>query len=105
MLLSGGIAQIFNLPQKGGILVQKVADLSPGSIMGLQGGIYNMEIEGEKIVVGGDIILSIQGIKIEKEDDMLNLSPTLKAFKKGDKMNLTVMRGGKIVELNYTIAN
>jgi serine protease Do len=105
ILLSGGLAYILNLPQKGGILVQKVTDRSPGSIMGLQGGFYNMEIEGEKLIVGGDIILSIQGKKIESEEDMLNLNLTLKPLKKGEKIQLTVMRGGKVVELNYKIAN
>lgn len=103
LLLTAGLAKIFNLPQDGGILIQKVADLSPGSIMGLQGGIYNMEIEGEKLIVGGDIILSILGQKIGNEESMLNLSQDMKALKKGDKMDLKVMRGGKIVDLNYTI--
>lgn len=103
MLVTGGLAYILNLPQKGGLLIQKVADLSPGMIMGLQGGVYNMEIEGEKIIVGGDVILSIQGEKIENEEDMLNLRETLKSLTIGDKMELTVMRGGKIVDLNYTI--
>ena len=103
VLLSGGIAKIFNLPQGGGILVQKVADLSPGGIMGLQGGIYTMKIEGQELVVGGDIILSILDTKIEREDDMLSLSEKLKALKEKDVMNLSVMRGGKIVELSYTI--
>ena len=103
VLLSSGLAKIFNLPQGGGILVQKVADLSPGGIMGLQGGMYNLEIEGQKFTVGGDIILSILGQKIESEDDMLNLSEQLKALKEKDVMKLKVMRGGKIEELNYTI--
>ena len=105
VLLSEGLAKIFNLPQNGGILVQKVADLSPGSIMGLQGGIFNMEIEGETYLVGGDIILTIQGKKVEGEEAMVTISPELKALKKGAKMQVTVMRRGKIVELNYTIAN
>lgn len=105
ILLTPGLAKIFNLPQQGGILVQKVADSSPGFIMGLQPGMYTMEIEGENLIVGGDIILTILGKKIEGEEAMLNLSQEIKALKKGDKMDLTVMRGGKIVELNYTIAN
>lgn len=103
VLLSGGMAKIFNLPQEGGILVQKVADLSPGGIMGLQGGIYNMVIEGQKFTVGGDIILTILGQKVENEDDMLSLGKKLKALKEKDVMRLKVMRGGEIIDLNYTI--
>ena len=103
VLLSGGIARIFNLPQNGGILIQKVANLSPGSIMGLQGGLYNMNLEGEKFIVGGDIILSILGKKVENEEDMLDLSPKIKALMKGEIMHLTVMRGGMLVDLSYTV--
>lgn len=103
VLLGGGLAQIFNLPQEGGILVQKVADLSPGAMMGLKGGIYNMDIEGEKIVVGGDIILSILGKKIKDEESMLTLREDMKSLKKGDTMDLTVMRGGKVVSLKYIV--
>lgn len=104
VLLSGGMARIFNLPQSGGILIQKVADQSPGSMMGLQGGIYSLEIEGEKFIVGGDIILTILGRKIEGEESMINLREQMKALKKGDKMDLTVMRGGKVVDLIYIIS-
>jgi len=85
-------------------LVQKVADLSPGSMMGLQGGIYNMEIEGEKVVVGGDIILSIMGKKIEGEEDMTDLRAAINGLNKGDRMELKVMRGGKIVDLFYVMS-
>jgi len=104
VLLTSGLARIFNLPQNGGILVQKVADLSPGSMMGLQGGIYNMEIEGEKVVVGGDIILSIMGKKIEGEEDMTDLRAAINGLNKGDRMELKVMRGGKIVDLFYVMS-
>lgn len=105
VLLNESMAKIFNLPQNGGILIQKVADLSPGSIMGLQPGLFNMEIEGQKLIVGGDIILSILGRKIEGEDAMLELSQDIKSLKKGDKMDMKVMRLGKVIDINYTIAN
>ncbi len=103
VLINRGLANILNLPQNGGILVQKVVDLSPAGIMGLQGGTYNMVIEGEKFIVGGDIILSIMGKKVETENDMLELKGKLKALKEKDIMKITVMRAGKIEELHYII--
>jgi S1-C subfamily serine protease len=104
-LLTGELARIFNLPQDGGILVEKVADKSPGAIMGLKGGIYNMEIEGEELLVGGDIILSILGNKIISEEHVVILRDKMKALKKGDVLSMSVLRGGKIIELKYTVAN
>ncbi len=103
VLIAGGMARIFNLPQGGGILVQKVADLSPGAIMGLHGGSHTMELEGEKFTVGGDIILSILDNKVENEDDFLELREKIKSLKEKDILNIRVMRGGKIVDLKYTV--
>ena len=104
-LLTGELARIFNLPQDGGILVEKVADKSPGAMMGLKGGIYNMEIEGEEFLVGGDIILSILGHKIITEEHIVILRDKMKALKKGNVMSMTILRGGKINDLKYTVAN
>lgn len=103
VLVGRGMAKILNLPQNGGILVQKVVDLSPAGIMGLKGGTYNMEIEGEKFIVGGDIILSIQGKKVENESDILDMKEIVKALKEKDIMRITVMRAGKIEDLHYII--
>lgn len=103
IFLTEGLARIFNLPQKGGILVQKVAELSPGSIMGLQGGAYNLEIEGQRLTVGGDIILTILDYKIEGDEDFLELKEKMKALKENDVLNIAVMRAGKIVNLSYTV--
>ncbi len=103
VLVTSGLAKILNLQQNGGILIQKVVDLSPGGIMGLQGGSYKMEIEGKKFTVGGDIVLSMLGYKIESEKDMIEIGEKIKSLKPKDIMKLTVMRGGKIEELTYTI--
>ncbi len=103
ILISNEMAKVFNLPQKGGILVQKVVDLSPGGIMGLQGGSLIMKFDNKDYTVGGDIILSILGDKIETQNDVIDLQLKIKDLKEKDIMSLTVMRAGKIVELNYTI--
>lgn len=103
VLVSGEMAKIFNLPQGGGILIQKVVDLSPGGIMGLQGGRLKMEFDNQKYTVGGDIILTILGDKVENQKDVIDLQLKIKNLKEKDIMKLTVMRAGKIIELNYTL--
>ena len=57
------------------------------------------------MTVGGDIILSIMGKKIDSEESVLSLREKMKSLNKGDKMTLKVMRGGRVVDLNYTIPN
>ena len=103
VMLPPALARIFNLPQNGGILIQKVADLSPGSMMGLQGGVFKMEIEGEELIVGGDIVLTMMGVKIENSDDMLNVKKKLVQIKSKDEIQVQVMRNGKIVDLKYVM--
>jgi serine protease Do len=102
-LLSPGLARVLNLPQNGGILVQKVADLSPGSMMGLKEGMYKMKIEGQELLVGGDIVLSIMDQKIEDPEDMILVRQMIAQLKSEDEIVTSVMRGGKLVELKYVI--
>ena len=103
VMIPEALAYILNLPQKGGILVQKVADMSPGSMMGLQGGVFNMSIEGEEFLVGGDIVLSMMGIKIENGEDMLDVQEKIVQLNSKDQIPVKVMRGGKVVDLKYVI--
>ena len=103
MLITESLAKILNVPQKGGILVQKVAELSPGFMMGLKGGSYEMVLEKQKLIVGGDIILSMFGEKIENEKDLLDAHEKIRSLKDKDVIDVTVLRGGKIVKLSYTI--
>ena len=99
-LLAGGMARIFNLPQPQGILVQKVVFDSPLGLMGVRGGSYTAKIEGEEIVVGGDIILEIDGIRFSTKDEELRLlADHLQKRQPQDPLVISVLRGGKIVEL------
>jgi len=103
VMVPEGLAYIMNLPQKGGILIQKVADLSVGSMMGLKGGALKMNIEGEEFLVGGDIVLSIMDLRIESAEDMLNVKEKLALLKSKDEITVKAMRGGKIVDLKYVM--
>lgn len=57
-MLSGEMAQVFNVPPPGvGLLIQRVATGSPAELLGLKGGTTRASIGDEDLVVGGDIIL------------------------------------------------
>jgi serine protease Do len=66
--------------------------------MGLQGGTTRANIEGENLVLGGDIILEVQGIPLdignyqEIRDMVSRLDP-------GDIVRVKVLRGGEQLEL------
>ncbi len=52
-------AKVFNRELPGGVLVQSVAVGSPAEKAGLKAGFINAEVAGRKLVLGGDIIISI----------------------------------------------
>ncbi|MEM8895810.1 MAG: trypsin-like serine protease, partial [Bacteroidota bacterium] len=99
-LLAGELAALFNLPQSAGFMVQKVVFDSPLGLLGIQGGQYEANIEGEELLLGGDIILGVNGYPIaltdaalaELANHMKNLEPTspleVEILRKGRRMTL-----------------
>ncbi len=97
--LSKETAQIFNVPQQSGILVQRVVSDSPADRIGLKGGKYKATIAGKEVWIGGDIILEIQGTSCDTphnfdliKDEIENLVPEVPFV-------IMVLRGGQIIEL------
>ncbi len=98
--LTGKLAQIFNLPQGMGFLVQKVILSSPFGIIGLRSGDLEMTITDTKIIVGGDIILAFNGIEVQETDKSFNAIATMMQQRnEGDLIELTVLRAGKVITL------
>jgi len=98
--LTGKIAQIFNLPQESGLLVQRVVKVSPFGILGVEDGDIEMTINGEKLIVGGDIILSINGVKFENTDkSLLEISKVMEIKEGNASLEIVVFRAGKKVTL------
>ncbi len=98
--ITGKMAEIFNLPQKTGFLVQKVVMSSPLGVIGVRAGDVEMQIGGMKLWVGGDIILSFYGIKIEESDEaLLKIANYMEQRSADDPMQVTVFRAGKVITL------
>lgn len=99
MLVSGAMAQALNVPQSGGFLVKQVVKDSMGGRIGLKGGDRIGIVEGQQILVGGDILLSVQGISFASLDDRAKVVNALETLQVGQDLRVTVFRGDKIVEL------
>jgi S1-C subfamily serine protease len=98
--LTGERAQIFNLPQPMGILVQRVTKSSPAARLGLQPGTLRATIEGEPLILGGDIILAVGGIAVSDQGADDRIRKLISTLTPGDNLNVTVLRHGERVELN-----
>jgi serine protease Do len=99
-MLTERLADILNLPPKTlGFIVKVVAKGSPADAMGLRGGTTTAVIDGEKLVVGGDIILAVEGIQLRGSPDLVKIRETLNRLASGRPFKATVLRAGKVVEL------
>lgn len=103
-LLSGTLAKMFNVPQKAGMLVQRVAANSPAAKLGLRPGTMAAVIEGEPMIVGGDIVLEVQGIPVIEEGGSYPvIRDRLTGLRQGDKITMTVLRDGRKEELSAVL--
>jgi serine protease Do len=99
-LLSDELADLFNLPPKTvGFLVKTVAKGSPGDGMGIKGGRKTATVDGQPLVVGGDIILSVGSVPIAAAADLVKIRERTSRLGRGDSVTLTVLRAGRQLKL------
>jgi serine protease Do len=98
--LTNELADIFNLPPGAlGYLVKTVAAGSFGEAVGLRGGSKVAAIDGDTIVVGGDIILSVQGIAVRNFASYEQIRRALIGLPAGASITVTVLRAGQVLDL------
>jgi len=100
MLVSGAMAEALNVPQAGGFLVKNVVQDSIGGRLGLRGGDRMGIVEGQQIVVGGDILLTCQGLPLTSNDDMVKVLKSLETLTPGQDLRVTVLRSNQVVPLS-----
>jgi serine protease Do len=76
-----------------GALVVDVVPGGPADKAGLQGSDRQVEIEGQEVRVGGDVIVAIDGQPVKGFDDVVTY--LARATEVGQKINLTVLRHNK----------
>jgi S1-C subfamily serine protease len=103
--VSGDLAAALDLPDSGGLLIEKIDPDSPAAAAGLKGpdravrfGLFGDYTLG----VGGDLITAIDGKPVETRDA---LSRAIEQKKPGDKIELTVWRGGRSRKVTVTLGS
>lgn len=100
--LVADIAKAMNLnSDQQGVLIVDVASGSPAEAAGLQGSNETMSIAGQDIKIGGDVITAVNDVAI---DGINGLRTELANFKPGDTVTLTILRGGKQMNVDVTLA-
>ena len=79
--------------------MKTVAAGSLGEAFGLRGGTKVATIDGEKIVVGGDVILKVQGIPVNDFASYERIRAALMGMSPGATFTVTILRAGAVIEL------
>ncbi|MBF8150600.1 trypsin-like peptidase domain-containing protein [Winogradskyella sp. F6397] len=103
VLLSEGLAGVFNTPQKSGVLVQRVTPNSFADKIGLKPGVFQAEILGQNLWLGGDIILSIQGLSCNSPHDLGTIKTQIDNLKVGGQVLIEVLRKGEVITLEANL--
>ena len=101
--VTGPVAKALNVPGEGGYLVTKVSSKGLGAQIGMQGGTINAEIEGQEVMLGGDIILELAGISLANADAGGMALDKIGKLPKGTEVEIKFLRGGEIITRKFTL--
>lgn len=95
------LAQAMNLPgNQSGILVGQVEVDSPADQAGLRGSYKPVTINGQQVLVGGDVIIAVDGQPIAQIED---LQTFLNQARPAQQATFTILRDGKQMQISITL--
>jgi serine protease Do len=103
LLVQGDLAKALNLPQRAGILVQRVAEGSIAGRWGIQAGRLRANVEGEEIILGGDIVLRINEVSVEESGNFDEIYGSIARLKPGDNLVIVIFRQGQTLKLSIPV--
>jgi S1-C subfamily serine protease len=95
------LKELLRVPLVDGFLVEAVEPGSPAEQKGLRGGLFEITVEGQPVLLGGDIITQVNGATIDDPD---KLGRTLSGLKVGAVLKLNVTTDGKTRSVELTLA-
>jgi 2-alkenal reductase len=95
------IASAMNLPEAKGALVTRTIPGSPADKAGLRGGNQEIQVLGQPLTIGGDVIIAIDGQGVRRFDDIL--SYLNRRTEVGQEVQLTIIRDGAIETVTVTL--
>jgi S1-C subfamily serine protease len=94
--LDGTIATTLGLREgETGLLVQRVGARSIAERLGVREGTIPIEVEGRKLLVGGDIILGVMGLPLDAQGRSDKVRALLEAMGADDTLRVDVLRDGQ----------
>ena len=102
--LTPEMAQVLNLPVQHGALVQSVTPGGPAAKAGVKGGSGNatVNVGGQRIQAGGDVIVAIDGKPVNSMTDVIN---DINTKQPGDSVQLSLVNGSQKRTVTVTLGN
>jgi serine protease Do len=101
LTLTPEIAQAMDLASdQTGVLIEQVVQDGPAHTAGLRGSYRAFVLNGERVLIGGDIITAMDGQAI---DNALDLAAQMQGTQVGQTVKLTLLRDGKQIEVPVTL--
>jgi S1-C subfamily serine protease len=99
-LVGQPLKELLRVPLVDGFLVEGVEPGSPADKAGILGGRLDIVIDGEPILLGGDIVTRIDGGAV---DEVEKLSRALRSFTVGKTVHMTVFRDKHLIEVDCVL--
>ncbi len=87
--IESSIAELFRLPVKRGLLVERVLQGSGAADAGLRGGTTRVVVAGESYILGGDILVKAEGSAVNSTERLREL---VAEKKPGDTISVEILR-------------
>lgn len=97
------VAEQLDLPVEEGVLIMGVTEDSPADAAGLQGGNHRVDVRGNELCAGGDIVVAIDDTYVNNMDALLNYMVVHTA--PGDTINLRIIRDGQTFDVPVTLSD
>ncbi len=99
--MSPSIAREMELPADlEGVLIQQIIEGSPADQAGLQGSYQSIMIEGQQVLIGGDIITSLEKQEIRSMQELIQV---LGSYQPGDQVKAAILRNGEEMIIEITL--
>jgi 2-alkenal reductase len=89
-------------PDQKGVLVVEIGKGSPAEKAGLIGSTKPLVIQGQEIMIGGDVITAVNDTEV---DGIETLRQTLQKYAPGDEVTLTIIRDQKTMQVEVTLSS
>jgi serine protease Do len=102
--IRGPLADALNLPPKAeGLMVKSVAKGSPAEASGLRAGTIPATIDGQEIVLGGDIILEAAEIPVGGSDAYFKIRSRINSMPPNSTFTIKFLRAGNVLETTMRV--